>query len=132
MTAEAHVGLAALREDGIAVLVNAVAIGARDAAALVRATDGWSAGAWHCWHSSGGVLISSALRSDPCAVWQSEQSSATGACSHSSGPRLSAWQLKQVWFSVGLFSIAVVVEPCGLWQSLQLISPKRTGWVDGF
>jgi hypothetical protein len=68
----------------------------------------------------------------PVRVWQSAQSSATGACSQSRGPRLSAWQLKQVWLSVGLFSIATVVEPCGLWQSLQPISPKRTGWVDGF
>ena len=99
---------------------------------LVRATEGWSAGAWHCWHSSGGVLVSRALRKDPCAVWHSEQSSVTGACSQSRGPRLSAWQLKQVWLSVGLFSIATVVEPCALWQSLQPISPKRTGWVDGF
>ena len=33
---------------------------------------------------------------------------------------------------VGFFSIATVVEPCGLWQSLQPIRPKRTGCVEGF
>ena len=36
-------------------------------AAPVRATDGWPAGAWHCWQSSGGVLFSRAGRIEPCA-----------------------------------------------------------------
>ena len=59
----------------------------------VRATDGCWAELWHCWHSSGGFFVSRAARTEPCAEWHCEQSSATGACSQSTGPRLSAWQL---------------------------------------
>ena len=56
----------------------------------------------------------------------------TGACSHSSGPRFSAWQVKQVWLSVGFFSIAALLDPCALWQSLHVMRPNRTGCDDAF
>ena len=73
-------------------------------------------------------------RTEPWLLWQVRRSSATGACSHSSGPRLSAWQAVQVWLSVGDRQPVGLAEPppCELWQSAQFIRPCLTGWADAF
>jgi hypothetical protein len=33
---------------------------------------------------------------------------------------------------VGCFSMAGVIAPCGLWQSLHFTLPSGIGWCDGF
>ena len=50
-------------------------------------------GVWHCWHSIGGRDLSMAATVLPCGLWQIAQSSATGSCCCTNGPRFSAWQV---------------------------------------
>ena len=66
---------------------------------------------------------------DPCGSWQVVQFSRTGACSKSTGPRISVWQVVQnseTELPVFRF-LTLVIEPCGLWHELQDILPSRTG-----
>ena len=42
--------------------------------------------------------LTASMRSldDPCGSWHVAQFSRTGACSHSTGPRISVWQVVQL------------------------------------
>ena len=66
---------------------------------------------WHSWQSYGSELSSRAGWTDPCGAWQLVQSSTTGVCSQRNGPRFSAWQVKQVSFTVFLTSSFGPVDP---------------------
>ena len=50
------------------------------------------------------------------------QFSRTGACSQSTGPRISAWQVVHISpTELPLLSaLPLVIDPCGLWQVVQL------------
>src|SRR6185369_7385191 len=50
-------------------------------------------GVWHCWHRIGGRVLSMAATTLPCGLWQIAQSSCTGSCEWTNGPRFSAWQV---------------------------------------
>src|SRR5512138_2796134 len=71
---------------------------------------------------------------DPCGSWQFTQLSTTGACSHSIGPRFSAWQLVQLSLTVvPALSNRTLADPCTLWHEVQLSLPSRTGmWLARF
>src|SRR5688572_1921646 len=66
---------------------------------------------------------------DPCGSWHVVQLSLTGACSHSIGPRISAWQeVHNSPTEVPVFNpLTLVIDPCGLWQDEHDILPSRTG-----
>ena len=66
---------------------------------------------------------------EPCGSWQVAQLSRTGACSHSMGPRISAWQLMQLSSTVlpVRSAFTLLIEPCGLWHEEHDILPSRTG-----
>ena len=66
---------------------------------------------------------------EPCGSWQVAQFSRTGACSHSTGPRISVWQLVQLSATeLPVFSaLTLLIEPCGLWHDEHDILPSRTG-----
>src|SRR5262245_6128195 len=91
--------------------------------------DGCRVATWHRWQSIGMRTLSMRSFDDPCGSWHVTQLSLTGACSHTTGPRISAWQLVQLSttelpaFSAFTFEI----EPCGLWHEEHAILPSRTG-----
>ena len=66
---------------------------------------------------------------EPCGSWHVAQFSRTGACSHSIGPRISAWQLMQLSPTElpTLSALTLLIEPCGLWHDEHDILPSRTG-----
>src|SRR3954464_5486196 len=66
---------------------------------------------------------------EPCGAGQGVQFSRTGVCSHSVGPRISAWHEVQVSLTVlPIFSaLTLLIEPCGLWHDEHDILPSRTG-----
>ncbi len=90
----------------------------------------WMEPPWQLWHNQGGRTFSSGAMLEPCATWQLLQSSEAGGCSHRKGPRLSAWHPKQVSLTVFARKEAGPVDPCGLWQSLQVTAPLAMEWVD--
>src|SRR5262245_41867355 len=52
------------------------------------------------------------------------QFSFTGGCSQRNGPRLSAWQLRQMSFVDAAAIRAGETVPWGLWQEVQVIQPS--------
>src|SRR6476620_5846354 len=66
---------------------------------------------------------------DPCGSWQVVQFSRTGACSHSIGPRISAWHVSHSSLTElpTLSALTLLIEPCGLWHDEHDIEPSRTG-----
>src|SRR5262245_18949056 len=66
---------------------------------------------------------------DPCGSWQVAQFSRTGACSKSTGPRISVWQVMHSSATElpDLSAFTLVVEPCELWHDEHAILPSRTG-----
>ena len=66
---------------------------------------------------------------EPCGSWQVAQFSLTGACSHSIGPRISAWQLMHSSATElpTLSAFTLLIDPCGLWHDEHAILPSRTG-----
>src|SRR5436190_17590842 len=84
---------------------------------------------WHRWQSIGMRTASMRSFDEPCGSWHVVQFSRTGACSHSMGPRISAWQVTQLSFTElpTLSAFTLLIEPCGLWHDEQDILPSRTG-----
>src|SRR5262245_40059534 len=53
----------------------------------------WLVGSWHDWQSMGWRSLSRLGAVVPCGLWQIEQSSCTGWCVRTNGPRFSMWQV---------------------------------------
>src|SRR5688500_17044257 len=84
---------------------------------------------WQRWQSIGMRTVSMRSFDDPCGSWQVVQLSRTGACSQSTGPRISAWHVVHISpTELPLLSaLTLVIDPCGLWQDVHAILPSRTG-----
>src|SRR4029453_16216481 len=84
---------------------------------------------WHRWQSIGMRTPSMRSFDDPCGSWQVAQFSLTGACSHSTGPRISVWQVVQLSTTElpTLSALTLLIDPCGLWHDEDNIFPSRTG-----
>ena len=76
-------------------------------------------------------MCTTSMRSldEPCGSWQVAQFSRTGACSKSTGPRISVWQLVQSSATeLPYFRfLTLLIEPWGLWHDEHDILPSRTG-----
>src|SRR6188508_2718168 len=93
---------------------------------------GWRVATWQRWQSIGIRTVSMRSLDEPCGSWQVAQFSRTGACSHSTGPRISAWQVTQLSATElpVRSALTLLIEPCGLWHEEHDILPSRTGmWV---
>src|SRR6187397_2859886 len=84
---------------------------------------------WQRWQSMGMRTFSMRSFEEPCGSWHVVQLSRTGACSHRTGPRISAWQLVQLSpiELPTLSALTLLMDPCGLWHDEQDILPSRTG-----
>src|SRR5262249_33047751 len=83
----------------------------------------------HRWQSIGIRTTSMRSLDDPCGSWHVVQFSRTGSCSHSTGPRISVWQLVQASLTElpTLRFLTLLIDPCGLCHELQVILPSGTG-----
>src|SRR5262245_3740150 len=91
--------------------------------------DGCRVATWHRWQSIGIRTASIRSLEEPCGSWHVAQFSFTGACSHSIGARISAWQLVQSSLTElpTLSAFTLLIDPCGLWHDVHVILPSRTG-----
>ena len=64
-----------------------------DRVVVVDASPDACVATWQRWQSIGMRTTSMRSFDEPCGSWHVVQFSRTGACSHSIGPRISAWQL---------------------------------------